>query len=187
MTIPDPTQPHTYPRRILLAVAANSPQIVTETVYALTQHTRPACMPTEVHIITTRQGEPFVRLREGLPQALLAGSSSFSATIAAAQRRFDPAYVRLDWQRATLTCNHIPVPMSPIQLAFYAWMLQRRANDLPPIHWTSVETPDLATQFLAVYARLHGQTGNYEQVAAALREGITNLFAIRFLLCWQFG
>ncbi len=61
MTIPDLTQPHTYPRRILLAVAANSPQIVTETVYALTQHTRPSCMPTEIHVITTRQGEPFVR------------------------------------------------------------------------------------------------------------------------------
>lgn len=323
MTHPDPTQPHTYPRRILLAVAANSPQIVTETVYALTQHTTPACMPTEVHIITTRQGEPFVRqlvcgtqpgwlaklcadyalpapacdpshihlitdaagqalddirthrdnthaadcitrivqqltadphsqltvslsggrrtmtfyagyalsllgraqdrlthvlvdeeyffhheffyppprsvwvvrddgsgfdaskvevtladipfvrLREGLPQDLLQGSSSFSDTIAAAQRRFDPAQVRLDWQRASLTCGGIPVSMPPVQLAFYAWMLQRRANDLPPIHWTSAEIPDLASQFLTVYARLHGQTGSYEQVALALRDGIT--------------
>lgn len=54
-------QPHQYPRRILLAVAANSPQIVTETIYALTRKPATACMPTEVHIITTGQGEPYVR------------------------------------------------------------------------------------------------------------------------------
>ncbi|MFN3786428.1 MAG: hypothetical protein ACK4RS_06265, partial [Thiothrix sp.] len=51
---------------------------------------------------------PFVRLREGLPQDLLRGSRSFSATVAAAQRRFDPPQVRLDWQRASLTCGGIP-------------------------------------------------------------------------------
>ena len=61
MMQPYPAQPHTYPRRILLAVAANSPQIVTETVYALTQQVEPVCMPTEVHIITTGLGEPYVR------------------------------------------------------------------------------------------------------------------------------
>jgi len=53
--------PHTYPRRILLAVAAQSPQIVTETIYALTQQTDAVCMPTEIHVITTQLGEPYVR------------------------------------------------------------------------------------------------------------------------------
>jgi CRISPR-associated protein (TIGR02584 family) len=316
-------QPHTYPRRILLAVAAHSPQIVTETVYALSQQTVPACMPTEVHVITTRQGEPFVRqllcaeqpgwlarlcadyglpypvcdanhihlitgadgqplddvrtrsdnthaadfitrvvqqltadpdssltvslsggrrtmtfyagyalslfgraqdrlthvlvdeeyffhreffyppprsvwvvredgsgfdaskvevtlaeipfvrLREGLPQDLLQGSSSFSDTIAAAQRRLNPVQVLLDWKRAALMCGGIPVLMQPVQLAFYAWMLERLSRGLPPVHWTTQETPDLAEQFLLVYQRLHGQTGSYEQVASALRDGIT--------------
>lgn len=63
--------------------------------------------------------------------------------------------------------------MPPVQLAFYAWMLQRHAQNQPPVHWTTQETPDLAVQFLDVYTRLHGQTGSYEQVAQALREGIT--------------
>ncbi|MEZ5537173.1 MAG: CRISPR-associated ring nuclease Csm6 [Thiolinea sp.] len=53
-------EPHQYPRRILLAVAANSPQIVTETIYALARQSEPACIPTEVHIITTGRGEPYV-------------------------------------------------------------------------------------------------------------------------------
>ena len=41
MNQPHPTLPHTYPRRILLAVAAYSPQIVTETCYALALQTDP--------------------------------------------------------------------------------------------------------------------------------------------------
>lgn len=55
------SKPHQYPRRILLAVAARSPQIVTETIYALTQLDDEACMPTEVHVITTKRGQTFVQ------------------------------------------------------------------------------------------------------------------------------
>jgi CRISPR-associated protein (TIGR02584 family) len=45
----------TYPRRILLAVTGLSPQIVTETLYALA--VKPGIwMPTEIRIITTRRG-----------------------------------------------------------------------------------------------------------------------------------
>lgn len=47
-------------RRILLAVAASSPQIITETIYALTQQTEPAFMPTEIHVITTLRGQSFI-------------------------------------------------------------------------------------------------------------------------------
>jgi CRISPR-associated protein (TIGR02584 family) len=46
-------QPHDFDRRILLVVAGGSPAIVTETLYALTQTSQPAYLPTEIHIITT--------------------------------------------------------------------------------------------------------------------------------------
>lgn len=56
----DPRFPHQYPRRVLLAVSGLSPQIVTETIYALTQVTpqddQTPFVPTEVHLITTRDG-----------------------------------------------------------------------------------------------------------------------------------
>jgi CRISPR-associated protein (TIGR02584 family) len=48
-------------RRILLAVAARSPQIITETIYALTQQTEPAFMPTEIHVITTLRGKSYIQ------------------------------------------------------------------------------------------------------------------------------
>lgn len=47
------TAPEDFERRIFLAVAAGSPAIITETLYALTQKTMPPYLPTEIHIITT--------------------------------------------------------------------------------------------------------------------------------------
>lgn len=58
----NPAQPHTYPRRILLAATGLSPQIVTETLYALAVEREPAFVPTEVHIISTAEGAERVQL-----------------------------------------------------------------------------------------------------------------------------
>lgn len=48
--------PQDYPRRVLLAVAGLSPQIVTETLYALAVQRKPSFVPTEVQLITTEEG-----------------------------------------------------------------------------------------------------------------------------------
>jgi CRISPR-associated protein (TIGR02584 family) len=56
---PDPRNPATFPRRILLAVTGLSPQVVTETLYALAVKTRAGqapFIPTEIQLITTSQG-----------------------------------------------------------------------------------------------------------------------------------
>ena len=49
-------QPGAYQRRVLLAVSGLSPQIVTETIYALASNPAAPFVPTEVHLITTREG-----------------------------------------------------------------------------------------------------------------------------------
>jgi CRISPR-associated protein (TIGR02584 family) len=55
--------PNEYPRRILVAVTGLSPQIVTETLYALAvAPTASAFIPTEIHLITTRSGAEKARL-----------------------------------------------------------------------------------------------------------------------------
>lgn len=54
--------PESYPRRILLAVTGLSPQIVTETLYALARARTPAWIPTEVQIVTTLRGAENARL-----------------------------------------------------------------------------------------------------------------------------
>lgn len=54
----------TSSRRILLAVTGLSPQVVTETIYALAVRPqgRPSFVPTEVHLITTAEGHERARL-----------------------------------------------------------------------------------------------------------------------------
>ena len=54
--------PDCYPRRILLCVAGLSPQIVTETLYALTVIGEPRFVPTEIHLLTTAEGAERARL-----------------------------------------------------------------------------------------------------------------------------
>ena len=54
----DPTQ---FSRRILLCLTGMSPQIVTETLYALSVLQSPRWTPTEVHLVTTTEGARIAR------------------------------------------------------------------------------------------------------------------------------
>lgn len=51
-----PIDPHEFPRRILLAVTGLSPQVVTETLYALAVQRAQPFIPTEIHLLTTAEG-----------------------------------------------------------------------------------------------------------------------------------
>lgn len=55
-------EPQQYPRRMLLAVTGLSPQVVTETLYALAVAADMPFTPTEVHLITTVEGAERARL-----------------------------------------------------------------------------------------------------------------------------
>ena len=57
-----PALPHTYPRRVLLAVSGLSPQILTETLYALAVAHQPPFVPTEIRLVTTTEGAERARL-----------------------------------------------------------------------------------------------------------------------------
>ncbi len=56
------SEPHQFPRRILLAVIGLSPQVVTETLFMLAVRHEPPFVPTEIHLITTAEGADRVRL-----------------------------------------------------------------------------------------------------------------------------
>ena len=57
----DSSYPHRYPRRLLLLVTGLKPQIVTETLYKLAVKNKPAFIPHEVHIITTKEGADYAK------------------------------------------------------------------------------------------------------------------------------
>ncbi len=49
-------EPGAFPRRVLLAVSGLTPQVVTETLYALAADEHAPFVPTEVHLITSAEG-----------------------------------------------------------------------------------------------------------------------------------
>jgi len=298
----DPLQPHLYPRKILLAVTGLSPQILTETLYALAVAGRPAFIPDEVHLITTADGAeyarhtllgsgmgrfaellrdyslegrirfeadcihlipgldgqalhdiqtpadnalaadaitelvrhftldddtalhvsiaggrktmgffmgyalslygrvqdrlshvlvsppfecnhdfyyppaqprvlfdrdnkpihtadahimlaeiPFVRLRHGLPQALLDGRAGFNEAVTEAQSRLGPPEVVIDLGRQTLFCGGRPIHLEPAVFAYYAWLARRLKSGAGPVRY---DNPEAVAGFLAVYAEV---------------------------------
>lgn len=322
MTSPIPLQPHTYPRRVLLAVAAKSPQIITETIYALAIQ-QPCWLPTELHVITTGRGAktiqaalgtdganwlgqlcqdyqlppisldkhqlhiitnqhnqpledvrnsadnacaadfitqfvreftadpqcslyaslsggrrtmtyymgyamslfgrtqdrlthvliedeyffndqfyypppysklipckdgttvdantieitladlPFIHLRDTLPAEIFSGKQRFTDLIAAAQAQIVPPSVQFNRALRQLICGGKHIKMPPLHMTFYVWMLERCMNQRPPVHWTTQETPKLATQFLKLYASLYASNGYYEAAEKSLANGLT--------------
>ena len=54
--------PADFPRRILLAVTGLTPQVLTETLYALAVQAENKFLPTEIHVITTCEGADRIRL-----------------------------------------------------------------------------------------------------------------------------
>lgn len=61
MPQPIPFQPSSYTKRILLSVIGLTPQVITETIYALSQQ-NDTFIPTELHVITTQEGYDRTRL-----------------------------------------------------------------------------------------------------------------------------
>ncbi len=62
MTETNSKNPGEFSRRILLAVTGLSPQVVTETLYALAIEQNPPFIPTEIHLVTTAEGAERARL-----------------------------------------------------------------------------------------------------------------------------
>ncbi len=77
---------------------------------------------------------PFVRLRDGLPAALLDGKASYTDAVRAVQENLPDSSLLIDFAHRQIVCGGIEVKLPPRELAFYAWHAQRLialANDAP--------------------------------------------------------
>ncbi len=113
---------------------------------------------------------PFVRLRNGLPEALLTGRTGYSETVQEAQQRIvPPVSIRFDMKKHAVICGNVPVVMQPLDFAVYLWLAQRCAQGLPPVR-PGVNAE--AVEFLAVYRWVVGAgSGDYDNACAALKHG----------------
>ena len=123
------------------------------------------------HAQVTLAEIPFVRLREGLPERLLKGQSTFGETVAAAQRALEPPDLVVDLAGQRIRAGGEPVTLAPAQLAFYSLMARRRQKGL---HAARFDTDGLAAQYLHEYRQIAGEmSGELERAETALAKGMT--------------
>lgn len=120
----------------------------------------------------------FVRLRHGLDQTLLQGKSSFSQSVANAQRALGPAQLTINLEQRRMTAQGLPIKLIPADLAFYLWLLQRQADELPSPQCPSDGAPDkeYAEQYLLQYRRINGELGGADRTVTALQHGMSKSF-----------
>jgi len=111
---------------------------------------------------------PFVRLRDGLPERLLAGTSRFSETIEAAQRFYqEPELIVRPGQRQ-LVCNGSEINLTPVPFALYLAMVKRMQEEMDFAGW---DDEGLKAGFLSSLAQVVStNSGKYENAEKAMRE-----------------
>ena len=120
----------------------------------------------------------FVRLRHGLDQSLLDGKTSFSESVAAAQQALGPARLIINPKTRQFIAHGKTVKLSPADLAFYLWLLDRQHNDFPAPNCPSDGAPDekFAQQFLDHYRKINGEMGGADRTIDTLKEGMSKTF-----------
>ena len=110
---------------------------------------------------------PFVRLREGLPDKLLDGTSSFGEAVAEAQAEMRRAPTLVLCSRdLSLWCSDIEVRLPPMPYVVYWWLAERAAQGLPPVRPGLEE----AREILRLHRKLFPQrSGDLERAEKALR------------------
>lgn len=116
---------------------------------------------------------PFVRLRHGLPDRLLEGSTTFTAAVQAAQGHFGPPMLEIDFGARSVKAGSVRVSMAPAELAFYGLFARRAAAKLAPVNCPP-ESGDtaLAELFLREYQAIAGGGRAEERTTRALRHGM---------------
>lgn len=152
------------------------PQFFYPTPYSQIIHTPPPdSRPLDTHEAKVTLADiPFVRLRHGLPEALLTGRSSFSETVRAAQRRLGPARLEFDLPARRITAGGLEITLPPAELAFFAWLARRAQRGLEPVSCPPEGAPlaEYAEDFLAEYRAVVGEMGDVERVAEGLERGM---------------
>jgi len=85
---------------------------------------------------------PFVRLRQGLPQALLAGRSSFAGTVIAAGAASRPPQLVLDISTSTCTVDGRSLRLSPMLFLLLVALAQRAVTGRPALRAPHKEAHD---------------------------------------------
>jgi CRISPR-associated protein (TIGR02584 family) len=121
---------------------------------------------------------PFVPLRHGQPDALLAGKARFLDAVDAARRNLGPRQLVIDYPRRSITAGGRAIPLPPTQLAFIGWMARRLLDGKPPLPCPLEDHPEpaYADEYLTEYRAILGEMGDDERTAGRLKAGMDRAF-----------
>lgn len=115
---------------------------------------------------------PFVRLRDGLQEALLETGASFSAVVAQTQRNLAAPGLTLDAAYCRVRCGATVLTLPPIDFACYAWLARRALAGQPGVCRSRISAADTA-EFLAEYQALQTlMDQDIDRVRVALNGGM---------------
>lgn len=118
---------------------------------------------------------PFVRLRHGLPEDLLASGADFNQAVEAAQQNLAPPRVEISFNPARLVCGGREVFLSPQLFSFYAWLAKLRmgGNDSGATRYNEADP----AAFLSIYRLVIGEMSHdYETTAMLMQDGMPEEF-----------
>jgi len=119
---------------------------------------------------------PLLRLRDGLPRALLEGRSGYAQTVAAAQRELDPPALAIDPERRVARCGGVDVALPPAELAFLAWFARRALQGQGPLPKPTLEDRAAADAYLAEYRVIVGLIDDTGVTTRRLAAGMDKAF-----------
>ena len=121
---------------------------------------------------------PFVRLREGLPEDLLAGKIRYRDAVDAAQRAVGRVELVIDLPAKRVCAGERIISLPPVQLAFLAWLARRQQARLCwlPCPIEDVPEQEYARAFLREYDAIVGPMGFRERTAERLEKGMPGDF-----------
>ncbi len=121
---------------------------------------------------------PFVRLRDGLQEALLKEGASFSEVVRQAQRNLAAPSLALDAARCRVRCGETAIRLTPISFAWLAWFARRAVEELPPLHWKRIGPVEVEAFLSEHQAVLNDPLADDQHplLASRRKEGITKEF-----------
>ena len=118
---------------------------------------------------------PFVRLRHGLPQALLEGRAGFAQAVQAAQGLLGPPRLTVNLKARQVEAAGQRITLAPAELATLAWFARRAMAGQPGLERPSGAEPSMAhaQDYLAEYRGILGVLGDDGRAAARYRDGMS--------------
>lgn len=148
------------------------PSRIQRVIQTRDQNPRPLdCSKAEIELANI----PFVRMRDGIDERLLAGKTSFSSCVNSAQRALQPPELILDLEHQLVLASGKQVKLPRAELALLAVFARRAIRADKPLSAPpkSVDDEDWAERYLTELRFIAGEMADIDSTERALAKGMS--------------